>query len=432
MKFLLGTVAYNSHIQNIALALYEAGALGAFYTGGVVNSAQFLSRIRKFVPSCVISEWEQRMARRHVRTIPQHLVHSDWSWEVPRMLVKQLSLGALVEDFLWHKSEYHFARKCEHLIRSPQFEAFFGIEFGSLEAVRTAHELGKKGVIAFLSPHHSMREEWVDAEYEVFPELRTPTAEWLIKLAHQRDRRKDIEIGLADVIHTASQVTARSLENVGVPRERIITVPLGCPRVEGSIMVRRPSRPLRFLYSGSLAVHKGVLYLLAAWRQISGALSAELHLYGQVLLPDRCFDDLGKNVIVHGAVSRSELTKAYASSDVLIFPTLLDGFGMVVGEALAHGLPVIMTKNAGAADLIREGENGFLVPPRDADALAERIQWCLDHPVEVVAMREAAQNTARSWTWAHFRASFRKQLGQKLGISFDVTNCKAAEDCSNG
>ena len=116
-------------------------------------------------------------------------------------------------------------------------------------------------------------------------------------------------------------------------------------------------------------------------------------------------------------VSKAEMARAYDEASVLVFPTLCDGFGMVVAEALAHGVPVITTSNAGAADLIAEGRNGFVVPPGDVTALAERMQWCVDHPADVEEMREEALATAGRWTWSDFRSSFRNQLFSRLGFS---------------
>src|SRR5689334_3706924 len=108
------------------------------------------------------------------------------------------------------------------------------------------------------------------------------------------------------------------------------------------------------------------------------------------------------------------MSREYRSASVLVFPTLCDGFGLVVGEAFAHGLPVITTPNAGAADLIRENENGWLVAPGDAAALAARMEWCIDHPAALEELREPARETARQWTWAHFRSHFLEQLIDKL------------------
>ena len=104
------------------------------------------------------------------------------------------------------------------------------------------------------------------------------------------------------------------------------------------------------------------------------------------------------------------------SEHVLIFPTLCDGFGQVVMEAFSSGLPVITTANAGAAEFVREGENGFLIPPADPAAHVQGMEKCVQHPEELSQMRKEATVTARRWTWNDFRPSVRKQLGSALKL----------------
>ena len=115
----------------------------------------------------------------------------------------------------------------------------------------------------------------------------------------------------------------------------------------------------------------------------------------------------GHRVSFHGSVPAPLLSDAYLNASVLVLPSLCDGFGLVVSEALAHGLPVVTTTNAGAADLVEHGRTGFVIPPADEDALVETLQWCRDHPLDLLEMRRAALASARRWTWADFR---RRQI----------------------
>ena len=108
------------------------------------------------------------------------------------------------------------------------------------------------------------------------------------------------------------------------------------------------------------------------------------------------------------------LPKVYQDSSVLVLPTLCDGFGMVVSEALANGLPVITTTNAGAADLIQPGRSGFVIPPANEDALVDALGWCADHPRDLFDMRRAALETAANWTWTGYRRRFLEALGPVL------------------
>ncbi len=110
----------------------------------------------------------------------------------------------------------------------------------------------------------------------------------------------------------------------------------------------------------------------------------------------------------HGSVVRSVLFEAYEAADILVFPTLSDGFGMVVTEAFAHGLPVITTNRAGASDLVRHGVNGLIIPAGDAVALANALKWCIENRQQLTGMRQAALDTARNWQWSDYRAALTR------------------------
>jgi len=98
-------------------------------------------------------------------------------------------------------------------------------------------------------------------------------------------------------------------------------------------------------------------------------------------------------------------------SDVLVLPSLGEGFGLVVAEALACGLPVIVTPNVGSSDLIHDGQEGFVVPVCSADAIAERLETLHRDRELLAAMSRQAQATAAKNSWASYRANFRDALG---------------------
>lgn len=412
-RFLLGTVGHNQHVANIAMALYETDALGAFYTGGVDWFRSPAGRTLRKLASRVYPRLDSLMSRRRIPGVPPELIFPDWRWESPRLAARSLGLGTRVVDRIWELGELALDRNCARLIRKDRFSAYFGVEHGALSSIQAARSVGKKSVVGFLSPHHSMRAEWVDQEYERFPELLTSDTRKIRELAKTRDARRDEEARTADVVHCASTFTARSLIRAGLTTpDKLTIVPLGCPTP-----VNRASsakRRMRFISSGSVALHKGTHILLDAWRRLRPGHSAELHIYGAITVPRSFLGALDGSVILHGPVSSAEMSQAYSEGAVLVFPTLCDGFGMVVAEAFSHSLPVITTPNAGAADLVREGNNGFLVPPRDVDHLAARLEWCIDHPEDLESMRQAARETALRWQWSDFRNLFRAQLEARL------------------
>ena len=90
-------------------------------------------------------------------------------------------------------------------------------------------------------------------------------------------------------------------------------------------------------------------------------------------------------------------------TDVLVLPSRPDSFGRVVGEAMATGLPTLVSEHVGAKEVLTEGENGWVVPAEDAGALAEQMRWCVEHPGEVAAMQAPAVTAAQDYTWAAYR-----------------------------
>ena len=102
---------------------------------------------------------------------------------------------------------------------------------------------------------------------------------------------------------------------------------------------------------------------------------------------------------------------------------------MVITEAMSQGLPVITTENTAGADLIQQGRNGFLVPIRDTDSLAEVMQWCLEHRTEVLAMGQEAVTTAKGWQWSHYRSALGRVISKFL-LDSDAT--KGTVGCSTG
>lgn len=420
IRFLVGANAHNAHVQEIAQSLHDAGALCAYATGGADAARSRPMRWARAAVATISPALDRQLRRRAITGVPARMVHPSWRWEVPRVLASRLAAAAPIEDWLWEQSEKALDRRCAAWLKRPDAGGFLGVEYGALESLRTARSLGKPAVVAFLSPHHKTRARWVDSELERHPSLLPKGRDRAERLAPVRDARRDEEANVADWIETGSSFTTRSLVDAGFPAHKILTVPLGGPDpVEERRLPTHAPASTRFSYVGPVSVRKGAHYLLRAWRRVHGQ-GASLDFYGKTLVSaDVCLDAQrrpgGDTITFHGPVPAADLTDVYLRSSVLVLPTLCDGFGLVVSEALAHGLPVVTTSNAGAADLVTHGVNGFVIPPADDDALASTLQWCADHPEELFAMRRAALARAACWTWAHFRRRHIDVLATAVG-----------------
>lgn len=422
-RFLLSSLAYNTHLQQMAAALAEQDALGLYVTGAVDHWRSPLLRTLRHSPLARMIDADRKLSRRRIEGVPERLIRATWLWEVLQQFSGIVPQSESFGDHCWEKSEHAADRQVARLLKSGEYAGVIATEHQALRSLQTAKAMSRPGILIFTSPHHLTYKRWVEPEYERFPELRTRVTEMLKPRSVRRDARRDEEMEQASHIFCNSGFTARSVIHGGAPPDKVISVPLGCSTPSSRPVDRSPATRLRFLYSGPVSVRKGAQYLLQAWRRFGSANDLELHVCGSLQLPRALAENLPGNIHLHGNVSTAELQQQYDTADFLLFPTLCDGFGLVVGEALARGVPVLTTVNAGAADLVRHRENGLLLPPADLDALAAGIEWIIDHRAELPAMRQAAWETARDWSWADFRREIIHQFETRvLGSSIGAPN----------
>lgn len=400
MKIFVGAAASNTHLHQVGQALDEAGMLSNY----LVPVGGFPLR-RPVV-----------LARRSPAGIPKSKLLQRPGWEVTRLVASKLGLPSPWVDLIWERGELSFDRACSHLIASRRPDAFMGVEHASLEALRTARRDGIAAGLIYTSLHHRFREKWLNPELDRFPELLSPASRVIRGRDARRDQRRDEEMRSADFIHANSSVTARSLVEAGYPADRIVTVPLGAPpAADERELPSAPPAEARVIFVGNVALHKGAHHLLEAWRKVEGAGNARLDLYGAWALPEGFRKLADGSVHIHGRMSPDTVRAAMRGASVLVLPSICDGFGMVVTEAMAQGLPVICSANAGASQLVVEGANGFVVPPADPERLATALAWCLENPDRLHGMRRNALDTARHWTWADFRSRLARDLSTMLG-----------------
>ena len=200
-----------------------------------------------------------------------------------------------------------------------------------------------------------------------------------------------LEHQLASIILVPSQFVLNTLEQSGVPTSKMRVVPYGIPVNEANPHIRRldRGRPLRLLYVGGVRPQKGVHYLLEAARKWDRR-RIQLRLVGSIAFPDSYMQKNREGVEYIGGVPYSEVQAHYDWADVFVFPSLCEGMARVICEAMHNGLPVIATPNSGASDIVMDEEHGYIVPIRDSDALAERVERFLVDKDRLPFMSEKA------------------------------------------
>ena len=324
-------------------------------------------------------------------------------WEWLRIAASKAGASPALRDRLWDRMSHSFdALVARRYV--PRVQAVQAFEYTALASFERAKAEGVARILHLPSLDSLQSETIQRREKHSWPQLVGKHDAYFDRKFERRYERRRREIALADVIIANSSLTARSHVAAGADPAKVIVVPLAAPppvtKIAGD---ERPGkRPLDVIWAGSFSLRKGAHYLLEAWRLLRPGDNATLHVYGQLQLPAGLAATATERVVFHGSVPKATLFEAYQSADVLVFPTLSDGFGMVVTEAMAHGLPVITTDQAGAAELV-SSDNGFIVPAADPRALAQALQWCLDNRDRLRAMRFHALETARRRQWHHFR-----------------------------
>ena len=186
--------------------------------------------------------------------------------------------------------------------------------------------------------------------------------------------RQQREWQLADLILCGSTFVRESIRQMGGPVEKTAVLPLGFSDVPRVYKPRDydSARSLNVLFVGDDAMRKGIGDFVDAIRA-AGVHQFKGRVVGNVKLGKYGQQQAGEVVELIGAVPRSEMAAQYRWADIFVLPSLSDTFGLVILEAMAHGVPVIATENTGAPDILRDGIDGFVVPVRAPQVIADRL-----------------------------------------------------------
>ena len=220
------------------------------------------------------------------------------------------------------------------------------------------------------------------------------------------------ELAAADFLLAPSIIVRDSFVKRGYDHRRTATLAYGVdlnrfrPLSTESRLPR--GKPFTVICVGQITPRKGHLYLLQAWKKL-GLPNSELLLIGGVSLEMSPILRRYKGIRHISKVPNSELREYYARSSVFVLPSLEDGFAVVCAEAMACGLPVITTVNTGAADIIADQKDGFIVPIRSPDAIAEHLELLYRDDGLRQEMSAAALAKARTeLSWQRYAAQLRK------------------------
>ena len=402
----------NANVRHAALGLARAGLLAELHTCLAIDPAAAWLRA---LPAGLAAHLRRR-------AVPEELlpfVHSRPGRELLRLLGGRGGLGRRLTrhetgpccvDAVYQDLD----RACARRVARGGLTGVYAYEDGAAATFAAARTHG-------LATFYDQPIGYWRAARRILSEEAQREPEWAATIAGNRDstaktERKDEELRAADVVFAATSFTRATLAEHPGFTAPVHVLPYGAPTsdpTEPRAPYSEPGRPLRVLYVGSLGQRKGLSYLFAA-AALAGR-TIELTVVGAK--PAEPCAALDRALAAHRwvpSLPHEGILDLMRRSDVFVFPSLFEGFGLVILEAMAQGVPVITTPHTAGPDLIADGIDGYIVPIRDAAAIAARLDELNRDRTRLAAMGAAARAKAATFTWAAYEDGLARLVQHHL------------------
>jgi starch synthase len=383
----------------LAVGLARAGLLGAYVAPISFSREQAIAP--QIVPRRVRRRVETELRR---RMLPEELPPASVRRQatLSELLVvgaQRLRLQGRLERLLIHGRNSRFDRGVARLL-SERWSGFVGTQGSCLKSLRTANKLRIPNFLHSPIAHHRHARRILGEEAMLQPDFAGTMQHH--NLPPSMQSQLDDEIAIAETILVLSSYQAQTFIEEGVAPERLVLTPLG---VDVELFKPPPTRAerdgLQILFVGQLTQRKGLSYLLDGFRR-ADIPGSELILVGRPVgnALDLVRKTPGVRHVAH--MPRWLLPAAYAAADVFVLPSLVEGFPLTALEAMACGLPVIVSENTFGRDVVTDEADGYVVPIRDSGAITERLLGLAADPDRRRRMGQAAARRAQDFSWANY------------------------------
>jgi len=384
----------NANVRAVLAALDGAGLLARFVTtlGWSQNSYPILT-----------AKMRGRLRRNYA--LPADKIDIHPFRESVRLLAGFLRARGLTAhesgwastDRVWQSLDREAARRLRHGEYGSDVRAVYAYEDCAERLFATARDLGLKRVYDLPIAYWETSQRLLREEAQRYPD-------WEPTLGATRDSEgklscKTRELALAELVICPSRFVLESLPAEVRAKKHCLVAPFGSPVAKSNERsTTRSAGPLRVLFVGALTQRKGLADLFAAMKMIDSA-AVELVVMGSTLRSLSWYRDQFPDFTYEPPRPHREVLRLMHSCDIFVLPSIVEGRALAQQEAMACGLPLIATRNAGADDLIGEGVTGFLVPIRSPEAIAEKINWCAANRSLISGMGIAAKQRAGELSW---------------------------------
>lgn len=391
-------------IYEIVHAIVKSGYSCHLLSGYYFHEDRIPERILQRLPFGWSKKLLANLKRRHIDILPSELVERSWVQEI--MMGIERTCRRILPNFNIARNRYIDIRAALRVLMLRP-KVVITCDTHALFTLRAAKRIGAVAVLDQVIGHVDAGNKILSAEKERHPEVGSafrPTPARMV-------RRCIKEVQEADYVLAPSDYVRDSILPFGVRPDRIVSMPFGVDLSLFAPAEDTPVPPFKILFAGHIGLRKGVYYLLEAVRQ-ADIPGVEVVLLGNIDGDGKWLRQY-KDLYTHiRHTPRQEIPAIFADAHIYVFPSLHEGSTVSIYEAMASGLPVVTTPNAGS--VVRDGEDGYIVPVRDIEALRDRIQRLFRDPGMRAEMGRRAVAQASEYSWDAYSRRIGKALDGML------------------
>jgi glycosyltransferase involved in cell wall biosynthesis len=393
MNVILSHVARH-HAYETAVALQSAGWLKRFYT------SFYDKKNPAFKHRLLLAIMPKSLAKKMSNRCREELDESKiTSFYFPELLERTpLKNIAGAYNMMNLKGEIYDRRVAT---QNLECDIFHGFEGAVLHSMRKAKQQGAITILDYPIFHYATIREVLIDEYK---SLNLDIPKFFIK-KDVNILRKEKEIGEADYIFVPTESIASDFIRYGKEKEKVKCINYGFDP-NRFFVGQKKDNIFRILFVGIIGVRKGVHYLLEAVKQLN-LKNIEVLLISPVEEEFKSILGRYEGLFKHiHSLPNESLTQVYQNSSIFVFPSLVEGSAYVTYEAMASGLPIIASENAGS--VARDGKDGFVVPIQNVEILKEKILFLYEDEEMRRKMGESAAEYVKRFSWMNYRENLKK------------------------
>lgn len=402
----------NANTRAAVNGIYKMGILESFHTCIACFEGSFLYKISSLN---FLKEIRRRKFSLYLKnktyTYPLKELGRQFSHIIKLNNLTKHEEGIFCVDNICHDLDNKIAKYIKN--NKINIDGVYAYEDLALKSFTTARENNIKCI-------YDLPIGYWRAMRKLLNEERVKNPDWAITLGGFNDsekklKRKDAELKLADKIYVASSFTKKTLEMYPEKLADIEVIPYGFPPVNFERIYDNNihNRKIKVLFVGGLSQRKGISYFFEAIKGLEEKIEATVVGKGNINQCNKLKEEL-LNVNYISSLPHDKILNLMANHDLFIFPSLFEGFGLVITEAMSQGTPVITTNRTCGPDIINNGKDGWIVTPGTSQPIRNLLLQFIKDPELLIKAGKEAQITASKRPWCVYEEELAKSVNKFL------------------